>query len=175
HACAAASGSGDASRPRAAGVALIRVPRRGSAPGSDGAPGRVPDLRGRAREGRRAGARPRARRDHPVRLARDQGRDRLGGIRRAGDRPAGGTRREAAGSTPQFGDRQSYQMQATNADEAMKEIRLDMDEGADIILVKPALPCLDLIRRAKQEVGSPLAAYQVSGEYAMIKAAAAAR
>jgi len=81
--------------------------------------------------------------------------------------------REAAGSTPQFGDRQSYQMQATNADEAMKEIRLDMDEGADIILVKPALPCLDLIRRAKQEVGSPLAAYQVSGEYAMIKAAAA--
>jgi len=80
--------------------------------------------------------------------------------------------REAAGSAPQFGDRQSYQMQGTNADEAMKEIRLDVDEGADIILVKPALPCLDLIRRAKQEFGSPLAAYQVSGEYAMIKAAA---
>src|SRR3989454_1280677 len=57
--------------------------------------------------------------------------------------------REAAGSTPQFGDRQSYQMQGTNADEAMKEIRLDADEGADILLVKPALPCLDLIRRAK--------------------------
>src|SRR5213083_1982541 len=81
--------------------------------------------------------------------------------------------REAAGSTPQFGDRQSYQMQGTNADEAMREIRLDVEEGADIILVKPALPCLDLIRRAKQEFGSPLAAYQVSGEYAMIKAAAA--
>ncbi len=81
--------------------------------------------------------------------------------------------REAAGSTPQFGDRQSYQMQGTNADEAMKEIGLDVAEGADIILVKPALPCLDLIRRAKQEFGSPLAAYQVSGEYAMIKAAAA--
>jgi porphobilinogen synthase len=81
--------------------------------------------------------------------------------------------REAAGSTPQFGDRQSYQMQGTNADEAMREIRLDVDEGADIIMVKPALPCLDLIRRAKQEFGSPLAAYQVSGEYAMIKAAAA--
>src|SRR2546422_9797708 len=64
-------------------------------------------------------------------------------------------------------------MQSTNADEAMKEIRLDVDEGADIILVKPALPCLDLIRRAKQEVGSPLGAYQVSGEDAMIKAAAA--
>src|ERR1041385_6225219 len=80
--------------------------------------------------------------------------------------------REAAGSTPQFGDRQSYQMQGTNADEAMKEIRLDLDEGADIVLVKPALPCLDLIRRAKQEFGSPLAAYQVSGEYAMLKAAA---
>ncbi|HYK83234.1 MAG TPA: porphobilinogen synthase [Gemmatimonadales bacterium] len=80
--------------------------------------------------------------------------------------------REAAGSTPQFGDRQSYQMAGTNADEAMKEIRLDVAEGADIILVKPALPCLDLIRRAKQEFGSPLAAYQVSGEYAMLKAAA---
>jgi len=80
--------------------------------------------------------------------------------------------REAAGSTPQFGDRQSYQMQGTNADEAMKEIELDVAEGADIILVKPALPCLDLIRRAKQQFGGPLAAYQVSGEYAMIKAAA---
>ena len=81
--------------------------------------------------------------------------------------------REAAGSAPQFGDRQSYQMQGTNADEAMKEIRLDVEEGADIIMVKPALPCLDIIRRAKEEFGSPLAAYQVSGEYAMIKAAAA--
>jgi porphobilinogen synthase len=81
--------------------------------------------------------------------------------------------REAAGSAPQFGDRQSYQMQATNGDEAMKEIRLDVDEGADIVMVKPALPCLDLIRRAKEEFGAPLAAYQVSGEYAMIKAAAA--
>ncbi|HUK20919.1 MAG TPA: porphobilinogen synthase [Gemmatimonadales bacterium] len=80
--------------------------------------------------------------------------------------------REAAGSTPQFGDRQSYQMQGTNADEAMKEIELDLEEGADIIMVKPAMPCLDLIRRAKDRFGSPLAAYQVSGEYAMIKAAA---
>ena len=79
--------------------------------------------------------------------------------------------RDAAGSAPQFGDRQSYQMPGTNADEAMKEIRLDVAEGADIIVVKPALPCLDLIRRAKDEFGSPLAAYQVSGEYAMIKAA----
>src|SRR5437867_981915 len=76
--------------------------------------------------------------------------------------------REAAGSTPQFGDRQTYQMQGTNADEAMKEIRLDVAEGADIVLVKPALPCLDLIRRAREEFGAPLAAYQVSGEYAMI-------
>ena len=81
--------------------------------------------------------------------------------------------REAAGSTPQFGDRQSYQMQGANADEAMREIQLDVDEGADIIMIKPALPCLDLIRRAKEEFGAPLAAYQVSGEYAMIKAAAA--
>ena len=80
--------------------------------------------------------------------------------------------REAAGSTPQFGDRQSYQMQGTNGDEAMKEIQLDVAEGADIVLVKPALPCLDIIRRAKRQFGSPLGAYQVSGEYAMIKAAA---
>ena len=80
--------------------------------------------------------------------------------------------REAAGSTPQFGDRQSYQMAVANADEAMKEIQLDLDEGADIIMVKPAGPCLDLIHRAKERFGSPLGAYQVSGEYAMIKAAA---
>ena len=80
--------------------------------------------------------------------------------------------REAAGSTPQFGDRQSYQMAVGNGDEAMKEIQLDLDEGADILMVKPASPCLDLIRRAKERFGSPLGAYQVSGEYGMIKAAA---
>ena len=80
--------------------------------------------------------------------------------------------REAAGSTPQFGDRQTYQMAVANGDEAMREIRLDLEEGADIVMVKPAGPCLDLIRRAHEEFGSPLAAYQVSGEYAMIKAAA---
>jgi len=80
--------------------------------------------------------------------------------------------REAAGSTPQFGDRQSYQMASGNGDEAMKEIQLDLDEGADIVMVKPAGPCLDLIRRAKERFGAPLGAYQVSGEYAMIKAAA---
>ena len=80
--------------------------------------------------------------------------------------------REAAGSTPQFGDRQSYQMAVANGDEAMKEIELDLEEGADIVMVKPAGPCLDLIRRAKERFGSPLGAYQVSGEYAMIKAAA---
>src|SRR5437667_2346907 len=80
--------------------------------------------------------------------------------------------REAAGSTPQFGDRQSYQMAVANGDEAMKEIELDLDEGADIVMVKPAGPCLDLLRRAKERFGSPLGAYQVSGEYAMIKAAA---
>jgi porphobilinogen synthase len=80
--------------------------------------------------------------------------------------------REAAGSTPQFGDRQSYQMAVGNGDEAMMEIQLDLDEGADIVMVKPAGPCLDLIRRAKERFGAPLGAYQVSGEYAMIKAAA---
>ena len=79
--------------------------------------------------------------------------------------------REAAGSTPQFGDRQSYQMAVANGDEAMREMQLDLDEGADIVMVKPAGPCLDLIRRAKERFGSPLGAYQVSGEYAMIKAA----
>jgi porphobilinogen synthase len=81
--------------------------------------------------------------------------------------------REAAGSAPQFGDRESYQMAVTNADEAMREIRLDVQEGADLVMVKPAMPCLDIIRRAREEFGAPLAAYQVSGEYAMIKAAAA--
>jgi porphobilinogen synthase len=80
--------------------------------------------------------------------------------------------REAAGSTPRFGDRQSYQMAVANGDEAMREIQLDLDEGADIVMVKPAGPCLDLIRRAQERFGAPLGAYQVSGEYAMIKAAA---
>ena len=81
--------------------------------------------------------------------------------------------REAAGSAPQFGDRQGYQMAVTNGDEALREIALDLAEGADMVMVKPALPCLDVIRRAKEEFGVPLGAYQVSGEYAMIKAAAA--
>jgi porphobilinogen synthase len=81
--------------------------------------------------------------------------------------------REAAGSTPQFGDRQTYQMAVTNGDEALREMRLDVAEGADLLLVKPALPCLDVIQRARAEFGAPIAAYQVSGEYAMIKAAAA--
>ena len=80
--------------------------------------------------------------------------------------------RDAAESAPQFGDRQSYQMDAANSDEAIREISLDVGEGADIIMVKPALPYLDVIRRAKEEFDLPLAAYNVSGEYAMIKAAA---
>jgi porphobilinogen synthase len=79
--------------------------------------------------------------------------------------------REAADSAPQFGDRRSYQMDAANAVEAMREIALDLDEGADIVMVKPALPYLDVISRAKAEFGVPLAAYSVSGEYAMIRAA----
>jgi len=79
--------------------------------------------------------------------------------------------REAADSTPQFGDRRAYQMDPANAQEAMREIALDLDEGADIIMVKPALPYLDVIARAKMEFGVPLAAYSVSGEYAMIRAA----
>jgi porphobilinogen synthase len=79
--------------------------------------------------------------------------------------------REAAESAPQFGDRRSYQMDPPNGDEAMREIALDLDEGADIVMVKPALAYLDLIWRAKHEFQVPVAAYNVSGEYAMIRAA----
>jgi porphobilinogen synthase len=79
--------------------------------------------------------------------------------------------REAAESTPQFGDRRSYQMDPPNGDEAMREVQLDIDEGADIVMVKPALAYLDLIWRVKEAFGYPVAAYNVSGEYAMIKAA----
>jgi porphobilinogen synthase len=79
--------------------------------------------------------------------------------------------REAAESAPQFGDRKSYQMDPTNAREAMREIRLDIEEGADIVMVKPALPYLDIIRRVRMECDLPIAAYSVSGEFAMVKAA----
>src|SRR5438105_10867842 len=81
--------------------------------------------------------------------------------------------REAADSTPAFGDRRGYQMDPANANEAVREARLDVEEGADILMVKPALPYLDLIRRIKTETEMPLAAYNVSGEYAMVKAASA--
>jgi porphobilinogen synthase len=80
--------------------------------------------------------------------------------------------REAAQSTPQFGDRRSYQMDPANAREALKEVTLDLDEGADIIMVKPALPNLDIIYRVRERFDVPVAAYNVSGEYAMVKAAA---
>jgi porphobilinogen synthase len=82
--------------------------------------------------------------------------------------------RDAAGSAPAFGDRRSYQMDPANGDEAVRETLLDVEEGADIVMVKPALPYLDVIRRVKQETSMPVAAYNVSGEYAMVKAAAAA-
>jgi porphobilinogen synthase len=80
--------------------------------------------------------------------------------------------REAADSTPQFGDRRSYQMDPANIHEAMREIELDIEEGADMIMVKPAMPYLDVIAAARERFDLPLAAYQVSGEYAMIDAAA---
>jgi len=80
--------------------------------------------------------------------------------------------RDAAECAPRFGDRTGYQMDPPNADEAIREIRQDIEEGADIVMVKPALPYLDVIRRAKEETRFPLAAYNVSGEYAMVKAAA---
>jgi porphobilinogen synthase len=80
--------------------------------------------------------------------------------------------REAAGSSPAFGDRQTYQMDPANFREALREIKSDIDEGADIVMVKPALPYLDVIHAARQAFDRPIAAYQVSGEYSMIKAAA---
>jgi porphobilinogen synthase len=82
--------------------------------------------------------------------------------------------REAADSAPAFGDRRSYQMDPANTDEAVREALLDVEEGADIVMVKPALPYLDVVRRVKEATGVPVAAYNVSGEYAMIKAAAQA-
>ena len=80
--------------------------------------------------------------------------------------------REAAESTPQFGDRRSHQMDPANGDEAIREVAQDIQEGADIVMVKPALPYLDIIHRVKRQFGMPTAAYNVSGEYAMVKAAA---
>lgn len=80
--------------------------------------------------------------------------------------------REAAQSTPSFGDRRGYQMDPANGDEALREVELDLQEGADIVMVKPAGPYLDIVRRVKEAFGVPTAAYQVSGEYALIKAAA---
>jgi len=81
--------------------------------------------------------------------------------------------REAAESTPSFGDRRKYQMDPANADEALREVAIDLAEGADLVMVKPALAYLDLVWRVKERFGVPVAAYNVSGEYAMIKAAAA--
>jgi porphobilinogen synthase len=79
--------------------------------------------------------------------------------------------REAAASAPQFGDRKSYQMDGANLREAMREITLDIEEGADMILMKPAMPYLDVIRAARERVDVPIGAYQVSGEYSMLQAA----
>jgi len=81
--------------------------------------------------------------------------------------------REAADSAPEFGDRRGYQMDPANAAEAVREAKLDLEEGADVVMVKPALPYLDVVRRVKEATGAPVAAYHVSGEYSMLKAAAA--
>jgi porphobilinogen synthase len=80
--------------------------------------------------------------------------------------------REAADSAPQFGDRRSYQMDPANAREALREVALDLEEGADMVMVKPALPYLDIIRQVRDRFDAPVAAYNVSGEYSMVKAAA---
>jgi len=82
--------------------------------------------------------------------------------------------RDAAGSAPAFGDRRGYQLDPANADEAVREVLQDVDEGADVVMVKPALPYLDVVRAVKEVTRLPVAAYSVSGEYAMVKAAAAA-
>ncbi|HNI56072.1 MAG TPA: porphobilinogen synthase, partial [Elusimicrobiota bacterium] len=81
--------------------------------------------------------------------------------------------RDAAESAPAFGDRRTHQMDPANAREALREAALDLDEGADVLMVKPALPYLDILRRLRERFDVPLAAYNVSGEYAMVKAAAA--
>jgi porphobilinogen synthase len=81
--------------------------------------------------------------------------------------------RHAAESTPEFGDRRGYQLDPANAEDAVREAKLDLDEGADVLMVKPAVPYLDVVRRVKEETGAPVAAYHVSGEYSMLKAAAA--
>ena len=83
--------------------------------------------------------------------------------------------RDAAESTPEFGDRRGYQMDPANGAEAVREAELDLEEGADMLMVKPATPYLDVVRRVKDATGAPLAAYHVSGEYSMLKAAAAQR
>jgi porphobilinogen synthase len=80
--------------------------------------------------------------------------------------------RDAAGSTPEFGDRRGYQMDPANVAEGVREAKLDLEEGADVLMVKPAVPYLDVIRRVKEETGAPVAAYHVSGEYSMLRAAA---
>jgi porphobilinogen synthase len=80
--------------------------------------------------------------------------------------------RVAAESTPEFGDRRGYQMDPANAAEAVREAKLDLDEGADVLMVKPATPYLDVLHRVKEETGAPVAAFHVSGEYSMLKAAA---
>ena len=80
--------------------------------------------------------------------------------------------RDAADSAPHFGDRKQYQMDPANSREALKEIDLDMDEGADIIMIKPAMTYLDIVAKARQHINRPIAVYNVSGEYAMVKAAA---
>jgi porphobilinogen synthase len=81
--------------------------------------------------------------------------------------------REAADSTPASGDRRGYQLDPANVEEAVREAKLDLEEGADMVMVKPATPYLDVVRRVRDETGAPVAAYHVSGEYSMLKAAAA--
>jgi porphobilinogen synthase len=105
----------------------------------------------------------------------ESGYDRVGIMSYAAKYCSGfyGPFRDAADSAPQFGDRRTHQMDPANVDEALREVETDIAEGADIVMVKPALPYLDVLAKVKERFGRPTAAYHVSGEYSMIKAAAA--
>ena len=134
---------------------------------------RAQPRRGRRRHGRAERHDGRPRRRHP-RRARCRGLRGRADHGYAAKYASGyyGPFREAAESTPAFGDRRGYQMDPANAEEALREVALDIEEGADIVMVKPALAYMDIIRLVKDEFGYPTAAYNVSGEYAMVKAAA---
>ena len=142
-----------------------------AAPGAGGAVAR----RGRRRLRRAVGHDGRPRRPPSAATLDERGFEQTAIMSYAAKYCSGfyGPFREAADSTPQFGDRRSHQMDPANVEEALREVEIDIAEGADIVMVKPALPYLDVLAQVKERFGQPTAAYHVSGEYSMIKAAAA--